>query len=808
MRKGLLLFATAVSLFAETVYQKAPDDVRKILDAARTPSLSVNPARTHVLLADQPGYPGIDEVGAPFLRLAGVRINPAINGRHLAPSYVKMSLKRLSDGVETPLALPAGAKASGPQWNKDGSMFAFTSATANRIELWVGTTATGKLRRVEGVQVNAVIGNGFDWLEDGKTLLVETVPVNRGGAPKETLVPTGPRVMQSLGRSGPVPTYEDMLASSHDEDLFDYYATSQLVWVDTQSSTIGKVGPPGIFAATQPSPDGKHLLTVRVHKPFSYFHPYSDFAREVEIWDRTGKRERTIASIGVAERVPIGGVQTGPRNYRWQPSAAATLIWVEALDGGNPREKAMFRDRAVMLAAPFQGEPVEAIKTPQRLQGITMSDKTGVALVSDYDRDKRWVRTFMVDLSQPGSQPREIWGRNQQDRYKDPGSPVSRDGGLRGPGGGGGRGGSGAGMRQNGDWIFLQGAGASPKGDHPFLDRYNLKTQQTQRIFECDDAGYETVEAILDEEGKRLITRRETLTDPPNYFLLDNGKRTALTNVKDPAPQFRNIEKRLVTYNRPDGVPLSFTLYLPPGYKAGTKLPTVVWAYPREYNDAETAGQIQGSTKRFTTVTGMSHLFFLLRGYAILDDAAMPVIGDPETVNNTYLEQVTADAKAAIDKAVELGVTDRERVGVGGHSYGAFMTANLMAHSDLFKAGIARSGAYNRTLTPFGFQTERRTFWEAQETYLRMSPFMSASKIKRPILLIHGEADNNTGTFPIQSERMYAAIRGNGGVVRLVMLPAESHGYAARESLEHTLWEMFTWFDTYVKGEERRATNN
>jgi dipeptidyl aminopeptidase/acylaminoacyl peptidase len=272
-----------------------------------------------------------------------------------------------------------------------------------------------------------------------------------------------------------------------------------------------------------------------------------------------------------------------------------------------------------------------------------------------------------------------------------------------------------------------------------------------------------------------------------------------LTHYKDPAPQLRSIKKELVTYKRPDGVQLSFTLYLPPDYKPGERLPTIVWAYPLEFNDAGTAGQVVGSPNLFTTLNGNSILFMLTQGYAILDNATMPVVGDPETVNNTYIEQIVASAKAAIDKAVDMGVTDRNRVGVGGHSYGAFMTANLLAHSDLFRAGVARSGAYNRTLTPFGFQSERRTLWQAPEMYARVSPFMYADKIKTPLLLIHGEADNNPGTFPVQSERMYQAIKGNGGTVRLVLLPLESHGYVARESVEHVLYEMISWFDRWVK---------
>jgi dipeptidyl aminopeptidase/acylaminoacyl peptidase len=375
-----------------------------------------------------------------------------------------------------------------------------------------------------------------------------------------------------------------------------------------------------------------------------------------------------------------------------------------------------------------------------------------------------------------------------QDRYRDMGTPVTEmlPSGQRV-------------VVSEGDFAFFNGAGASPKGDRPFLDRVNLKTKEKTRLFECADGVYESVVSVLDKAGTRMITRRESTTEPPNFFLVAEGKRTALTSFVDPAPEMRQVKKQLVNYKRADGVPLSFTLYLPPNYKPGTKLPTVMWAYPREYNDADTASQITGSPYRFTQVSGASHLFYLLAGYAILDDAALPVIGDPETANNTYLQQIVAGAKAAIDKATELGVTDPKRVGVGGHSYGGFMTANLLAHSDLFAAGVARSGAYNRTLTPFGFQSERRTIWEAPDTYLTMSPFLNAHKINEPILLIHGQADNNTGTFPIQSERMYTAIRGNGGTVRFVYLPFESHGYAARESVEHTLAEMVEWFDKHVK---------
>jgi dipeptidyl aminopeptidase/acylaminoacyl peptidase len=403
---------------------------------------------------------------------------------------------------------------------------------------------------------------------------------------------------------------------------------------------------------------------------------------------------------------------------------------------------------------------------------------------------------MMMDPKNPVA-VKTLTERNMQDRYKDPGQFLTETlpNGSRV-------------LAESGGYFFLEGNGASPQGDRPFLDRFDPVTGKKERLFQCDADHYETVVALLNDDASRFLTRRESPTEPPNYYIREaNGKMTAFTTFPNPTPQIAGITKQLVTYKRADGVPLSFTLYLPPNYKAGTRLPTVVWAYPLEYNDADTAGQISGSTKRFTTFSATSHLFFLLEGYAILDGATIPIIGTPDEANNTYVEQLTTSAKAAIDKAAEMGVTDPERVGVGGHSYGAFMTANLLAHTDLFRAGIARSGAYNRTLTPFGFQSERRTFWEAQDVYLRMSPFMIANKIKEPILLIHGEADNNTGTFPIQSERMYAAIRGNGGTVRYVTLPHESHGYAAKESTEHVLYEMLTWFDKHVKNAPPKLTS-
>ncbi|MBZ5727883.1 MAG: prolyl oligopeptidase family serine peptidase [Acidobacteriia bacterium] len=803
-----LLLLAALAGFGAEPYRKPPKAVLDVMNAPTTPVLSLSPTRAYATEGRPVRYPPIAELAEPMLRIAGIRINPKTNGLHNATFNSSLTLRKIPEGTEIPVQTPPNARLSGPRWSPDGARFVFTNTTAaNGIELWIGDTA-GKTHRVEGVRLNGVMGGGgggrggggggdVQWMPDNKTLLVSLVKPNRGAPPVLPAVPAGPTVQESLGGGAPQATLEDMLQNPHDEDLFVYYATAQLATVDAASGKVTLVGKPGIIESARVSPGGKDLLVTTIHKPFSYLHAYRSFPKDVEVWDLTGKMVHKVASVPLEDKVPINGVMTGPRNIQWRLNEPATLLWVEALDGGDLKNSVPYRDRILALAAPFTGEPREVFKTQQRFGGMQLFAKGGMALVSDSERKTRIVRTFLTDLDKPGD-ARLIWSRNQQDRYHDPGTPI----GKAMPNGA-------TAILQDGDNIFLNGAGASPTGDHPFLDRFNLATKQTENLFRSDDDHFESVVALLDDHAGRFLTRRESPTEPPNYYVrTPGGSPTAVTRFPDPQPSVRGIHKELVKYKRADGVDLSFTLYLPSDYKPGTKLPTLVWAYPYEYNDAATAGQVSGSTKRFTEIAGYSQLFFVLDGYAVLDNTAMPIVGDPDTVNNTFVEQVVGDAKAAIDKAVEMGVTDRARVGVGGHSYGAFMTDTLLAHSDLFKAGIAESGAPNRTLTPFGFQSERRTLWQAPEVYLKMSPFMYADKIKAPLLLIHGEADDNSGTFPIQSERMYEAVRGNGGIVRLVFLPFEAHGYRGKETIEHVNWEKLTWFDKYVKGAGASTTSN
>ena len=802
-RSIILLFLTttlSVAAVAQGSYKQPPKAIQDVLDAPAIPTTSVSPTRDKIALLEPLRYPPISELAEPMLRLAGSRINPKTNSQHRAPYSISIKLKNIADGKETSVVLPSGAKIVSPQWSPDGKHIAAGNITPGGIELWLIETATAKARKVNGILVNTAYG-GFDWA-DSATISATLVPSKRGPAPAyQDVTPLEPNIQETSGRAGQLSTFQDLLKSPNDERLFEYYATSQLALIDV-AGKVREIGAPAIFDNSALSPDGKYILISKIQRPFSYLVPSFRFPKKYEIWDTNGKLVKHLLDVPLLDALPVQGVQTGPRGYSWIPTEPATLTWAEALDGGDPRNKVTHRDKLMTLAAPFTATAAELLKTEHRFQGRSFGERDGLMFYYDYDRDTQRRRMFMTDYRNPAVS-KMISDLNTRDRYNDIGTPVTKT--L--PNGS-------SVVRMNGDHVFLSGAGASKEGDRPFLRRFNLKTLQAEELFRSGVEDYEAFVAMMDDEGTQFITRKESPSDPPNLYVRQYCPQgricTALayrqvTDFKDPTPQLRGIQKQRVSYKRADGVDLSFTLYTPPGYKPGTPLPTVVWAYPLEFTDASVAGQVSGSTNRFTQIGGSSHLFFLLQGYAVLDDATMPVVGDPLTVNDTFVKQIVDSAKAAIEKGAEMGVVDPERVGVGGHSYGAFMTANLLAHSDVFRAGIARSGAYNRTLTPFGFQSERRSFWEAPEMYAKVSPFFVANKINEPVLLIHGEADNNQGTFPMQSERMFAAIRGNGGTARLVMLPLESHGYGAKQSIEHTLYEMIDWFDKHVKNAKPRA---
>jgi dipeptidyl aminopeptidase/acylaminoacyl peptidase len=795
-------------------YVLPPQNIVDVFDADLLPQTLISPNRQVVALTKGRAYPTIAELSQPMLRLAGARVNPRSNGPHRASGFpgtgiYSIVLKKIDGGAEVNVTMPPQAKASNVKFSPDGSRIAFLQTKDTGIELWIADGLTGSAKAVVtgGDRINATTGDPCDWLKDNVTMVCELVPAGRGQAPAEPTVPSGPNVHENYGKAAPAPTYEDLLKTAHDDALFEYYFTSQLAAINTSTSAKTTIGRPGIFNDVTPSPDGQHVLVARIKKPFSHLMPMNGFAQDIQILSRTGDVEKTVAELASREGTTLTGVEPGPRNIHWRPDQPATILWAEALDGGDLKNKVPFRDKVVSIAAPFSGQPTEVAKTEWRFGGIGYTD-TGVALLSENDRASRKTRTWILE---PGAGPRKVWERKQDAAYENPGSPIARRGDAGGRGGGGGRGGFGGGaIVQTGDYIYLAGEGASPEGDRPFLDRLNIKTLKTDRLFRSSNESLESFVAPMNDSMTKILTRYETQKDAPNYYVRDIGSESkrAVTAFKDPQPQVRDILRQYVTYKRADGVTLSGTLYLPPGYKQGTKVPLIMWAYPREFGDADSASQVTGSPNSFTMLRGASHMFLLLSGYAIFDNPTMPIIGPGETANDTYVEQLVSSAQAAVDKVVAMGVTDRDRIGVGGHSYGGFMTANLLAHSRLFRAGFAESGAYNRSLTPFGFQSERRTFWEVPDLYAKMSPFWYANQIKDPILLMHGEADDNTGTYPINSERLFAALKGFGATVRLVMLPNEAHGYAARETLLHVLAERLNWFDKYVKNAGARATTD
>ncbi len=792
---ALLLLAPSPAVAEGDVYRRPPAEIVKILEAPPLPAVVLDPRRERMLLVERVTLPPIRDLAEPMLRLAGERVNPKTGGPHGPRQFVGLRLKRISDGAETPVKLPADPHVGMPFWSPDGARFAFTLTRETGIVLWVGDAATGEARAVTGPTLNAILGAPARWMPDSRRLVCRFVPEGRAAAPPERpAAPGGPVVQESRGRTSPVRTYQDLLRDAPDEALFEHFMTSQLAIVDGASGERVNLGGPAIHAQVDPSPSGAYLLVSRVVRPYSYLVPASLFPEIVEVRSAaTGALVRELARVPLRDEVPIQGVEKGPRGFDWRDTAPAELVWAEALDDGDPRKKVPHRDRVLSLAEPFEGPGRERFKTEHRFRGLSWLAAGGLALAAEYDRDRRWTRAWLHDLdAKEPAAPRLVWDRSVNDRYGDPGTPLRTVNAA-------GR----SVIRVHDGAIYLAGNGSTPEGDRPFLDRLRLADLATARLWRCEGATLESAVDVLAPDASRVLTRFETPTEPPNYFVRDlaaGGGRKAVTAFKDPAPELRAAPKRLVTYARPDGVTLSATLYLPPDRKPGERLPLLVWAYPLEYNDPATAGQVSGSPHAFTPIGGASHLFLLTQGYAIMDAATMPVIGHPETVNDTFVPQIVASAKAAIDEAVALGVADRQRVAVGGHSYGAFMTASLLAHSDLFRAGVARSGAYNRSLTPFGFQGERRTFWEATDAYVHLSPFTHANKIDEPLLMIHGQNDSNSGTFPMQSERLYHAVKGHGGTARLVLLPYEDHGYRARESVLHTLAEMIAWLDEHVKG--------
>jgi dipeptidyl aminopeptidase/acylaminoacyl peptidase len=791
----LLLISSAVS--AQTSYQTPPASIADLVNAPSTPAVTFSKDGSFMLLLERTESPSIEDLAQPELRIAGLRINPSTTGPSRAGGYTNLKIKKTATGEEIQVTgLPSPAKMSGFTFSLDERYLAFTQTEAKGISLWVVDLSTNTAKALTGPILNQVLGNSMAWLADN-SLLIKAVNPARGKVPSAPMAPAGPTIQETSGKAAPSRTYQDLLANPHDEALFAYFMDSQLMRITLDGSSTA-VGKPAMIKSMLLSPDKNYLLVESIQKPFSYLVPADRFPYTVEVWSSQGAALKTLAQLPLDEVRPTGfdATVSGIRNVNWRADAPATLYWAEAQDKGDPKIKVAERDIVFTLMAPFTGEKQKLVGTALRFGGISWSDDT-FALLSE-----RWSasRTEKVSVFQPGAPsqaPRTIIERSSDDLYNDPGSPLLTDNAY-------GR----KVLHRNGELVFMTSEGGSPDGSMPFLSTFNTSTKEQKILWRSQAPYYERVTKVLDKEGSQLITLKESTDMSPNYWLVNTKKRVApkqLTAFADPYPTLKGIKKQLITYPRKDGLNLSAVLYTPEGYDPARdgQLPVLMWAYPREYKSAADAAQVRGSKYTFTRLSWGSPLYWVTRGYAIMDQTEMPIVGEGELEpNDFFIEQLVANAEAAINKVVEMGVGDRSRIAVGGHSYGAFMTANLLSHTQLFAAGIARSGAYNRTLTPFGFQYEQRSYWEAPEVYFNMSPFSFADQVKTPILLIHGEADNNSGTFPIQSERYYNALKGHGATTRLVLLPHESHGYAAKESILHTLWEMDSWLEKYVKNKK------
>ncbi len=792
-------FLTSILSFAQESisYQKPPKEILDLVDVERAPSVMMDSKKQNLVYQYSPMYKTIEEVSEPELKLAGQRINPQTNMVSGARYITKVTIQLNRTGEPKLVqGFPANAKLVNLTWSPDEQSIACGNIVATGVELWVIDVKTQIARRLSDAILNANLGSFFNWFADSKSLLVHVLPSKPVYKDAVSTVPFGPSVSVSDGSKAQNRTYPDLLKNQLDEENFEKMATSEL-WKFDLSGKAVKWMNAGLYTRESFSPDGNYVLVNTLSKPFSYSVPWSRFAMKTEVYDLSGKMTQMIESRPVLDKLPKGfmAVEANKRSISWRADEPATLTYVVALDGGDPEVKVDYRDEVFTWKAPFSNSDLKSfIKTPQRYAGVLWGNST-TCIVYDSWYNTRNEKTYLFNPSAPEKGLAVLFDRNSQDEYGNPGQfETVRNQYNRYV------------LQLNGMETYMIGDGFTEKGQFPFVNQFNLLTKATKTLYRSAYTNkLEAISGIIDLKKGELLVRIEAPTEYPNYYIRKmTGKAApvAITNFKNPFAAMNGVSKEVITYKREDGLELTATLYLPAGYDKAKKekLPMVMWAYPQEFKDKNSASQNTKNPNEFIFPNYGSPIYWVMRGYAVLDDAAFPIVGEGDAEpNDTFLEQLVANAKAAIDAVDKLGYIDRRKVAIGGHSYGAFMTANLLTHSDLFAAGIARSGAYNRTLTPFGFQGEERNYWEAQETYNEMSPFNYADKMKTPLLLVHGENDNNPGTFPIQSERYFQALKGFGAPVRYLVLPKESHGYAAKESILHLLWEQDMWLEKYVK---------
>jgi len=778
------------SLNAENGYKLPPENVREIFNKPALPVFHYVPYNYLGLEMTYQDKQTLEQLADPTLKLAGSVLSKKLN----APidHYPRTSVKifHLSKIQEIMVNFDKDTKIRDYKLSPDNSKLALSEETDNGIKLLIVDVDTGHIKGIKDVIINDIFrDSGFFWLNDNETLIIKAIVSNRGQAPEKPMIPESPVIDESSGIYSTTRTYQHLLKNNYDKLLFDHYFTSQIIKLNTNTGKFKKINLPGIYDTIKPSPDNEYLFIEKIMKPYSYQVPHFRFPRSFVIWDIKGREIQKIHDRPIQDQIPIGGTYQGPRRFQWQPLKDASLIWVEALDQGDPQKEVEHRDLVLRLPAPFNSEAEVLFKVENRFSSITWSENDDELIFADYDRDKLWSRTWFFSLKDKYLEL--LISRSVNDEYNYPGKLITRKTSRNEKV-----------YLQKDNFIYFNNIyGATPEGNRPYLAKFNFKTQEKEILFRSDKDHNERMFCFADNSLNKIVIGSEDQFNPRNYFYLDidSGNRERITNYENPYPELTNLKKELITYQREDSVSLSGTLYLPQDHQKGQKLPLIIHAYPQEFTDTSTAGQVTTSPNRFISFWGASPIYFALQGYAVLINASIPIIGDPQTVNETFITQLTQSVESAIEHLDTLGVVDPTKVGIMGHSYGAFMVANLLAHSDICVAGVAKSGAYNRTLTPFGFQSERRTLWKAKDFYVDISPFMHADKIDKPLLLIHGEDDPNSGTYPLQSRRLFQALKGTGGTSRLVILPHEGHSYHARESNLHVLAEMIEWFDKYLK---------
>lgn len=794
----LLLFGGFAFAQENITYKKPSAEILALADFERAPSVSMDSKKEFMLLSYRNTYKTLEDLSQDEMRLGGLRVNPITNISSTVTYINNLKVRKIKDKAEIQVTgLPTNALITNVSWSPNEKKIAFTNTTLKGVELWVIDVATASAKKITADNLNANLGSPYSWMKDNETLLVKMLPKNRPALIDEkTDLPKGPIVSVSDGSKSQNRTYQDLLKNKSDEANFDVMVTSELHQVSI-SGTSKLFKSADIYAGESFSPDGNYLMITTIQKPYSYIVPLSRFPQKTTVYDANGKEIKVVNEVPLTEIMPKGfsSVRTGKRSMGWRADKPATLYFVEALDEGDQSKTVAFRDEVFLWDAPFTANPTSLVKTQQRYAGIMWGNEN-IAIVADSWYDTRNTKSYLINPSNLAIAPKIIEDRNSQDIYSDPGNFEMKKNQY-------GR----YAIALENNKAYLIGSGFTKEGQFPFIDEMDFNTLKKNRLYTSKlKDKKENLMSIEDFKKGEVLVMIQSKNEYPNYYfrnIKSKNKLTQITDFKNPFESLKNVYKEVIKYKRKDGVELSGTLYLPEGYdrvKKDKKLPLLIWAYPAEYKDRNSAGQSDKNSNEFTFPSYGSFIYWVTKGYAVLDDAAFPIIGEGTTEpNDTFIPQLVANAEAAIDAVDKLGYINRKKVAVGGHSYGAFMTANLLTHSNLFACGIARSGAYNRTLTPFGFQSEQRNYWDVPEIYNTMSPFMNADKMKTPLLLTHGEADNNPGTFTLQTERYFQALKNLGAPVRMVILPKESHGYAAKDNILHLLWEQDQFLEKYLK---------